>query len=94
MPIWSMFNDFAHASALLSMRYAALYRGETRCSASEHETRALGNLVVLDARHVNARTTLVVETLAFVAWAGPDETVGVDYVEDNPSTRRRRRCSR
>jgi hypothetical protein len=34
----------------------------------------------------NGWTTLVMEQPdgTFVAWAGPDETVGVDYVEDSP----------
>ena len=43
-------------------------------------------LVVWEARHDNGWTTLVMEQLdgTFVAWAGPDESVGVDYVEDTP----------
>ena len=53
-------------------------------------------LIVWEARHDNGWTTIVMEQPdgTFVAWAGLGETVGVDYVEDTPSTRRRRRCSR
>ena len=42
------------------------------------------HLVIWEARHDNGWTTLVMEQPegAFVAWAGLDETVGVDYVED------------
>ena len=41
-------------------------------------------LVVWEARQDNGWTTLVMEPPdgTFVAWAGPDESVGVDYVED------------
>ena len=43
-------------------------------------------LVVCEARHDNGWTTLVMEQSdgTFVAWAEPDESVGVDYVEDTP----------
>jgi hypothetical protein len=43
-------------------------------------------LVVWEARHDNGWTTVVMEQPdgTFVAWAGPHETVGVDYVEDTP----------
>jgi hypothetical protein len=43
-------------------------------------------LVVWEARHDNGWTTLVMEQPdgTFIAWAGPDESVGVDYVEDTP----------
>ena len=43
-------------------------------------------VVIWEARHDNGWTTLVMEQLdgTFVAWAGPDESVGVDYVEDTP----------
>ena len=43
-------------------------------------------LVVWEARHENGWTTVVMEQPdgTFIAWAGPDETVGVDYVEDCP----------
>ncbi len=41
-------------------------------------------LVVWEAQHDNGWTTVVMEQpdRTFVAWAGPGETVGVDYVED------------
>ena len=44
------------------------------------------HLVIWEARHDNGWTTLVMEQSdgTFVAWAGPDESVGVDYVEDTP----------
>ena len=44
------------------------------------------HLVIWEARHDNGWTTLVMEQSGgtFVAWAGPDESVGVDYVEDTP----------
>ena len=44
------------------------------------------HLVVWEARHDNGWTTLVMEQSdgTFVAWAGPEESVGVDYVEDSP----------
>ena len=44
------------------------------------------HLVIWEARHDNGWTTLVMEQPdgTFVAWAGPDESVGVDYVEDTP----------
>jgi len=39
-----------------------------------------------EARHDNGWITLVMEQPdgTLVAWAGPAETVGVDYVEDTP----------
>ena len=42
--------------------------------------------VISKANDDNGWTTLVMEQSdgTFVAWAGPDETVGVDYVEDCP----------
>ena len=42
--------------------------------------------VISKANDDNGWTTLVIEQSdgTFVAWAGPDETVGVDYVEDTP----------
>ena len=44
------------------------------------------HLVVWEARHDNGWTTLVIEQPdgTFIAWAGADEAVGVDYVEDCP----------
>jgi len=44
------------------------------------------HLVIWEASHDNGWTTLVMEQTdgTFAAWAGPDETVGVDYVEDCP----------
>jgi hypothetical protein len=44
------------------------------------------HLVIWEARHDNGWTTLVMEQSdgTFVAWAGLDESVGVDYVEDTP----------
>ena len=44
------------------------------------------HLVAWEARHDNGWTTLVMEQSdgTFVAWAGPDESVGVDYAEDTP----------
>jgi hypothetical protein len=44
------------------------------------------HLVLWEAFHDNGWTTLVMEQSdgTFVAWAGPDESVGVDYVEDCP----------
>ena len=44
------------------------------------------HLVIWEARHDNGWTTLVMEQSdgTFVGWAGPDESVGVDYVEDTP----------
>ena len=43
-------------------------------------------LIVWEARHDNGWSTIVMEQPdgTFIAWAGPDETVGVDYVEDGP----------
>ena len=42
------------------------------------------HLVIWEVRHDNGWTTLVMEQPGgpLVAWAGPDESVGVDYVED------------
>jgi hypothetical protein len=50
-------------------------------------------LGVWEARNVNGWTTIVMEQPdgTFIGWAGPDDTIGVDYVEDTPGTRRRRR---
>jgi hypothetical protein len=50
---------------------------------AEPQTR---HLVIWEARHDNGWTTLVMEQSdgTFVAWAGPDGSVGVDYVEDTP----------
>ena len=47
------------------------------------------HLVIWEGRHDNGWTTLVIEQSdgTFVAWAGPDESVGVDYVEDCARTR-------
>ena len=44
------------------------------------------HLLIWEARHDNGWIVLVMEQSdgTFVAWAGPDETVGVDYVEDTP----------
>ena len=44
------------------------------------------HLLIWEARHDNRWTTLVMEQPdgTFVVWAGPDESVGVDYVEDTP----------
>jgi hypothetical protein len=43
-------------------------------------------LMIWQARHDNGWTTVVAEQPdgTFVAWAGPDDAVGVDYVEDTP----------
>jgi len=43
-------------------------------------------LVIWEAQHDNGWTTVVMEQPdgTFVAWAGPGEIVGVDYVEDTP----------
>ena len=43
-------------------------------------------LVLWEARHDNGWTTVVMEQPdgTFVAWAGPGEAIGVDYVEDTP----------
>ena len=43
-------------------------------------------LILWEARHDNGWTTLVMEQPdgTFVAWAGPGEAIGVDYVEDTP----------
>jgi hypothetical protein len=43
-------------------------------------------LIVWEARHDNGWSTIVMEQPdgTFIAWAGPDETVGVDAVEDCP----------
>ena len=40
----------------------------------------------MEARHDNGWTTLVMEQSdgTFVAWAGPDESVSIDYVKDCP----------
>jgi hypothetical protein len=42
------------------------------------------HIVIWEARHDGGWTTLVMEQSdgTFVAWAGPDDAVGVDYVED------------
>ena len=44
------------------------------------------HLVIWETRHDNSWTTLVMEQSdgTFVACAGLDESVGVDYVEDTP----------
>ena len=44
------------------------------------------HLVIWEALHDNGWTTLVMERSdgTFVAWAGPDESVGVDCVADTP----------
>ena len=46
------------------------------------------HLVIWEARHENGWTTLVMEQPdgTFVAWAGPDESVGVDHVADTPES--------
>ena len=56
---------------------------QTALTMTESERR---HLVIWEARHDNGWTTLVMEQSdgTFVAWAGPDESVGVDYVEDTP----------
>ena len=43
-------------------------------------------LLVWRARHDNGWSTVVAEQPdgTFVAWAGPGEAIGVDYVEDGP----------
>ena len=48
------------------------------------------HLVISEARHDNGWTTLVIERSdgTFVAWAGPDQTIGVDYVEVSLRIRR------
>ena len=50
-------------------------------SQSEHR-----RLAVWEARHDNGWITAVLEQPdgTFVAWAGPTEAIGVDYVEDSP----------
>ena len=44
------------------------------------------HFLIWEARHDNGWATLVMEQPdgTFVAWAGPDESAGVDYVEDTP----------
>ena len=44
------------------------------------------SLVLWEARHDNGWITIVMEQPdgTFVAWAGLEETVGLDYVEDSP----------
>ena len=65
-------------------------RRRRRCRAlelaREMTERERRHLVIWEASHDNGWTTLVMEQPdgTFVAWAGPDETVGVDYVEDCP----------
>ncbi len=43
-------------------------------------------LAVWEAHHDNGWSTMVIEQPdgTYVAWAGPGEAVGVDYVEDSP----------
>ena len=50
---------------------------------SEAQTR---RLLVWKARHDNGWNTVVAEQPdgTFVAWAGPGDAIGVDYVEDTP----------
>ena len=55
---------------------------------------AIRRLLIQEARHDNGWIYIVAEQPdgTLVAWAGPGTAIGVDYIEDTPSTGRRVPC--